>query len=106
MTIQVPVTNTSQTPINLTQFTTTNLKFATGTTAGPGVVVVTPSATVAPGSSPTILTLTMKSPAWEEEHLVPIGESQLAMTGVLVFENGEGQKNYTELRANLKPRFE
>ena len=37
--------------MDLTQFTTTTLKFTTGTT-GPGVVV-TPSATVAPGSSPT-----------------------------------------------------
>jgi hypothetical protein len=36
---------------------------------------------------------------------VPIGESSLLITGVLVFEAG-GEKNYTELAANLKPRFE
>ena len=67
----------------------------------PGRVVVTPSATVAPGSSPTTLTLTMKDPAWEAEHLVPIGESQLLITGIMVFETADGQMNYTELEANL-----
>jgi methane/ammonia monooxygenase subunit B len=106
MTIEVPVTNTGQTPMDLTQFTTTTLKFTTGTGAGPGVMAVAPSATVEPGSSPTSLTLTMKDPAWEAENLVPIGESQLLVTGVLVFETPDGQKNYTELEANLKPRFD
>jgi methane/ammonia monooxygenase subunit B len=106
MTIEVPVTNTGETPMDLTQFTTTTLKFTTGTTDGPGVMTVTPSATVDPGSSAATLTLTMKDPAWEAENLVPIGESQLLVTGVLVFETADGQKNYTELEANLKPRFD
>jgi hypothetical protein len=48
----------------------------------------------------------MKDPAWETEHLVPIGESQLLITGILVFETAGGQTNYTELEANLKPRFD
>ena len=106
MTIEVPVTNTGQTPMDLTQFTTTTLKFTTGATGGPGVMAVAPSATVEPGSSPTSLTLTIKDPAWEAENLVPIGESQLLVTGILVFETADGQKNYTELEANLKPRFD
>jgi hypothetical protein len=41
----------------------------------------------------------------ETERLVPIGESSLLITGVLVFEAG-GEKNHTGLEANLKPRFE
>jgi hypothetical protein len=106
LTIEVPVTNTGQTPMDLAQFTTTTLTFTTGAGAGPGVMNVSPSATVAPGSSPTTLTLTMKDPAWETEHLVPIGESQLLFTGVLVFETPDGQVNLTELEANLKPRFD
>jgi methane/ammonia monooxygenase subunit B len=106
MTIEVPVTNTGQTPMDLTQFTTTTLKFTTGTAGGPGVMTVAPSATIAPGSSPTSLTLTMKDPAWEAENLVPIGESQLLVTGVLVFETADGQKNYSELEANLRPLFD
>ena len=106
MTIEADVTNRSDTPINLTQFTTTTLKFAAGTTAGPGTVQVAPAPTIQPGSSPTRLTLTMKDPAWEAEHLVPIGESQLLITGILVFETADGQTNLTELEANLKPRFD
>ena len=106
LTIEVPVTNTGETPMDLAQFTTTTLKFTTGAGAGPGVMNVSPSATVAPGSSPTTLTLTMKDPAWEAEHLVPIGESQLLFSGVLVFETPDGQVNLTELEANLKPRFD
>ncbi|HWD47809.1 MAG TPA: methane monooxygenase/ammonia monooxygenase subunit B [Actinomycetota bacterium] len=104
LTVTTQVTNTGDTPMNLTQFTTTTLKFATGTTEGPGMMTVSPSPTIAPGA-PTQVTMTMKDPAWETERLVPIGESSLLITGVLVFEAG-GEKNYTELEANLKPRFE
>ena len=68
-------------------------------------VQVAPSPPIQRGSAPTRLTLTMKDPAWEVERLVPIGESQLLITGVLVFEAG-AEKNYTELEANLKPRFD
>ena len=106
MTIETDITNLSQEPVNLTQFTTTTLKFTTGSAAGPGVLQVAPDSTIQPGSAPTRVTLTMKDPAWEAEHLVPIGESQLLISGVMVFETADGQKNYTELEANLQPRFE
>ena len=69
-------------------------------------MTVTPSATVEPGTSPTMLTLTMKDPAWEAEHLVPIGESQLLISGVMVFNTPGGAVNLAELEANLKPRFD
>ena len=106
MTIQTEITNLSQEPINLTQFTTTTLKFTAGTTAGPGTVQVAPSPTIQPGSTPTQVTLTIKDPAWEAEHLVPIGESQLLITGIMVFQGADGEQNYTELEANLAPIFD
>ena len=106
LTVETDITNLSQTPVNITQFTTTTLKFTTGATAGPRTLQVSPSSTIQPGSSPTAVTLTMKDPAWDEEHLVPIGESQLLITGILVVESADGQKNYTELEANLNPRFD
>ena len=53
-----------------------------------------------------MLTLTMQDPAWEVEHLVPIGESQLLITGVMVFNTPGGAVNLTELEANLQPRFD
>jgi methane/ammonia monooxygenase subunit B len=106
MTIETEITNRSQEPINLTQFTTTTLRWTTGSAAGPGTVQVAPDSTIEPGSAPTRVTLTIKDPAWEAEHLVPIGESQLLISGVLVFETADGQENYTELEANLQPRFD
>lgn len=106
LTVETDITNLSQEPVNLTQFTTTTLRFTTGSAAGPGVLQVAPDSTIQPGSAPTRVTLTMKDPAWETEHLVPIGESQLLVTGVMVFETADGQKNYTELEANLTPRFD
>ena len=106
MTIETDITNLSQEPINLTQFTTTTLKFTTGSAAGPGTVQVAPDSTIEPGSAPTKVTLTIKDPAWEEEHLVPIGESQLLISGIMVFETAGGETNYTELEANLQPTFD
>ena len=106
MTIETEITNRSQEPINLTQFTTTTLRWTTGSAAGPGTVQVAPDSTIEPGSAPTRVTLTIKDPAWEAEHLVPIGESQLLISGVMVFETADGQVNFTELEANLQPRFE
>jgi methane/ammonia monooxygenase subunit B len=106
MRIEVPITNLSETPVNITEFTTTTLTFNAGTTPGPGTVQITPSPTIQPGSTPTTVTLTMQGPAWEEEHLVPIGESQLLVTGILIVQGADGQKNYTELEANLNPRFD
>jgi len=105
MTMEVDVTNSGSAPMELKEFTAAYLKFTTGTTAGPGVLVAAPQATVDPGAT-TKLTLTMKDPVWEEELLVPIGESQLLVTGIMVFENTEGKRNLTEVEANLQPRFE
>jgi methane/ammonia monooxygenase subunit B len=105
MTMDVSVTNSGTAPMELKQFNAAYLKFTAGQAAGPGVVAVTPSPTVDPGAT-TRLTMTMRDPVWEEELLVPIGESQLLVTGVMVFENSEGKRNLTEVEANLQPRFE
>jgi methane/ammonia monooxygenase subunit B len=106
LTMAAEVSNTGQTPMDLKQFTTTNLTFATGTAPGPGVATVAPAATVQPGGSPATLTLTMRDPAWEQEHLVPIGESQLLITGLLVFQAPDGTRSLAEVEANLQPRFD
>jgi hypothetical protein len=68
-------------------------------------MTVTPSTTVEPGAN-TQLTLALKTAAWEDEHLLPIGESQLVVTGILVFDDEDATRNLTEVQANLRPRFE
>jgi methane/ammonia monooxygenase subunit B len=105
LTMEVPITNLSDEPVNLTKFTTTTLNFNVGPTAGPGTVQITPSATLPPGEAPTTVTMTFQGPEWDDEHLVPIGESQLLISGLLVVETASGEKNYTEVEANLNPTF-
>jgi methane/ammonia monooxygenase subunit B len=100
--MDVDVTNNGTTPMNLQQFTTSTLKFATGPTAGPGALTATPAASVAPGAT-TKLTLAMQDPAWEDEHLIPVNESSQMITGILVFQTGDGKKVLTEVEANLQP---
>jgi methane/ammonia monooxygenase subunit B len=103
--VSADVTNTGTTPLTLTAFHSSTLAYTAGTAAGPGVAVVTPQAEVAPGAT-TKLTLTAKDPAWRTEHLLPVGESQLLITGILVFRTGDGNTALAEMEAILQPRFE
>jgi Monooxygenase subunit B protein len=92
--------------MELKEFTTTSLRFVPSAPAATDIpMTVTPGTTVEPGTT-TQMTLALKSNAWEDEHLLPIGESQLVVTGILVFDDEDATRNLTEVEANLKPRFE
>jgi hypothetical protein len=105
LTMNVDVTNTGEKAIDLKEFTTTNLAFVPGT-PGPlqRQMQVAPATSVEPGAT-TKLTLTMRDSVWQDEHLLPIGESQLEVTGILVFDDADGVRNLTEVQATLQPRF-
>jgi methane/ammonia monooxygenase subunit B len=104
VTMDVDVTNKGTTPLQLQQFTTSTLKFTPGGQAGEngGGLNATPAASVAPGAT-TRLSLAMQSPAWEVEKLIPVNESSQMITGILVFQSGDGKKVLTEVEANLQP---
>jgi methane/ammonia monooxygenase subunit B len=104
LTMDVDVTNNGTTPLQLQQFTTSTLKFAPGAQAGEngGPLNATPAASVAPGAT-TKLSLAMQGPAWEDEKLIPVNESSQVITGILVFQSGDGKKVLTEVQANLQP---
>jgi len=102
LTMDVDVTNRGTTPMELQQFTTSTLKFAAGSTGGDGTLVATPAASVAPGAT-TKLSLAMQGAGWEDEKLIPINESSQMITGILVFQTGDGKKVLTEVEANLQP---
>jgi methane/ammonia monooxygenase subunit B len=104
LTMDVDITNNGTTPMELQQFTTSTLKFAPGQAPGEntGGLVATPAASVAPGAT-TKLSLAMQSPAWEDEKLIPVNESSQMITGILVFQTGDGKKVLTEVEANLQP---
>jgi methane/ammonia monooxygenase subunit B len=105
LTMDVNVTNTGDKAITLKEFTTTSLSFVP---ESPGPLQrqmsVAPAANIEPGTT-TKLTLTIRDPVWQDEHLLPIGESQLEVTGILVFDDADGARNLTEVQANLQPRF-
>jgi methane/ammonia monooxygenase subunit B len=104
LTMDVDVTNNGTTPMELQQFTTSTLKFAPGQAPGEtgGGLVATPAASVAPGAT-TKLSLAMQGSGWEDEKLIPINESSQVITGILVFQTGDGKKVLTEVQANLQP---
>jgi methane/ammonia monooxygenase subunit B len=104
LTMDVDVTNKGTTPLQLQQFTTSTLKFAPGAQPNEngGSLNATPAASVAPGAT-TKLSLAMQSPAWEVEKLIPVNESSQMITGLLVFQSGDGKKVLTEVEANLQP---
>jgi methane/ammonia monooxygenase subunit B len=104
LTMDVDITNNGTTPMDLQQFTTSTLKFAPGQAPGEntGGLVATPAASVAPGAT-TKLSLAMQGPGWEDEKLIPFNESSQMITGILVFQTGDGKKVFTEVEANLQP---
>jgi methane/ammonia monooxygenase subunit B len=104
LTMDVEVTNRGTTPMELQQFTTSTLKFAPGQAPGEntGGLVATPAAAVAPGAT-TRLSLAMQGPGWEDEKLIPVNESSQMITGIMVFQTGDGKKVFTEVEANLQP---
>jgi methane/ammonia monooxygenase subunit B len=104
LTMDVDITNNGTTPMELQQFTTSTLKFAPGQAPGEntGGLVATPAASVAPGAT-TRLSLAMQGPGWEDEKLIPVNESSQMITGILVFQTGDGKKVLTEVEANLQP---
>jgi methane/ammonia monooxygenase subunit B len=104
LTMDVDITNNGTTPMELQQFTTSTLKFAPGQAPSEtgGGLVATPAASVAPGAT-TKLSLAMQGPGWEDEKLIPINESSQVITGILVFQTGDGKKVLTEVEANLQP---
>lgn len=111
MTIEVEVTNVHDGPIELAQFTTSTLSFvAAGATvtapeAYQNELKVSPSGPIQPGQT-SALTLEIQGSAFEEEHLVPTGESQLTVSGLLVFEDAAGKRGSVELEEPLQPRYE
>jgi methane/ammonia monooxygenase subunit B len=109
LSVEVEVTNEGTTPLTLTEFVTSNLTFVNpeaGTLGeGDSELVISPSGEIAPGSSAT-LTLTGTDQRFDEENLVPIGEAQLQVAGLLILEDSGGTRSIAELDAPIAPEFE
>jgi methane/ammonia monooxygenase subunit B len=110
MTLEVEVTNVHSAPIQLAGFTTSTLTFiSSGSTATApqsyrNEAKVSPSGAIQPGQT-TDLTVVLVGDAFVEEHLVPTGESQLTIAGLLIFQDAAGKRGSVEIEEPLRPRY-
>ncbi len=113
VTLNVTATNTGDQPAQLTQFSVADLTWynqavPAAKPTGPQAVdtsypMTVQSDTVAPGASQQV-TMTMPSNIWiDEARLLPIGESQLTVTGQLRFQTANGDKTDVEVDEPLTP---
>ncbi len=96
------VTNTGSSPMTVAGFNTSTLVFSSNSSSGGRQVNVEPSDAIYPNETKS-LTLSMRDTVWEEERMMPIGEALMSVTGVVTFENQEGQKNRITVQMPLNP---
>jgi hypothetical protein len=111
--LQATATNTGTQPAQLTQFAVADLTWynqavPAAKPTGPQAVdtsypMTVQSDTIAPGATQQV-TVTMPSDIWiHQERLLPIGESQLTVTGLLRFQTPNGDKTDVEVDEPLTP---
>jgi methane/ammonia monooxygenase subunit B len=105
--VQVEVTNNGTRPIRLAEFATSTLRFQnTSVTGGQAErpLEVQPADAIAPGTTRP-LTLSVVEGVFQEEHLIPVGEANLSVAGVLVFTDDAGGRSAAEVDAIVSPVF-
>ena len=98
--IPIEITNTGNSDARVVSFVTSTLVFTTA--AGDLKLELDSDEAIAPNSS-MMLTLTMTDQVWEEERMIPIGEAQMLITGVVIVENSAGQRNLITVQMPLQP---
>ena len=110
LTMELNVTNISDSPITFAEYTTSTLTFipqggsATAPYGYQQQIDVSPSGAIQPGQTQK-LTLKIDGNYLVEEHLVPTGESQLTMAGLVVFKDSTGRESSNEIEEPLRPNF-
>jgi methane/ammonia monooxygenase subunit B len=113
VTLQVNATNNGKVPAQLTHFAVANLTWfnqavPAAKPSGPQAVdtsypMTVQSDTIAPGATQQVM-VSMPSDIWiHQERLLPIGESQLTVTGLLRFQTPNGDKTDVEVDEPLTP---
>jgi methane/ammonia monooxygenase subunit B len=111
LTVVVDVTNISEGPIQVKEFLTSTLSFINAGVGSPtGVVEYQDSMTVTPSSIPAggkaTVNMVMSGKRFDREHLLPLGESQLTIAGLLRFQDSAGKTASVEMEEPLQPNFE
>ncbi len=109
--LEVDAKNVASSPIELAQFVTSTLTFInpTGGVGSPqneyqAQMKLSPSGPIEPGETKTLV-IELPSDRFDDEHLLPRGESQLTIAGLLVFKDGSGQIASEEMEEPLQPQY-
>jgi methane/ammonia monooxygenase subunit B len=110
LTVNVKVTNISGGPIQLKEFTTSTLTFFNSAVASPSGVYqdemqLSPAGPI-PAGQTVDMAMELSGERFDREHLLPIGESQLTIAGLMVFQDAAGNKASVELEESLQPNYE
>jgi methane/ammonia monooxygenase subunit B len=109
LTVNVEVTNISGGPIQLREFTTSTLTFVNSAVSSPKGVYqdemsISPAGPIAAGQTAN-LAIELSGERFDREHLLPIGESQLTIAALMVFQDAAGKSAGVELEEPLQPNF-
>jgi len=101
------VTNTSKSPVTVTAFRTGNLTFLNPLAKLPHgdyeyQMQVSPSGTIEPGSTADI-TLTIPGSVLRQQELLPLGQAQYVVAGVIELTDSNGNRNFDTIQTSLNP---
>jgi methane/ammonia monooxygenase subunit B len=107
--LTVDAKNVSTNPIELAQFVTSTLTFVNPGTGSPSGeyqenMKLSPSGAIQPGQTATLV-VELPGSRFDQEHLLPTGEAELIIAGLMVFKDGAGHKASAEMEEPLQPKF-
>jgi methane/ammonia monooxygenase subunit B len=109
--MKIQVQNVANSPISMKKYTMAMANFVNGgeqeqLAAGPrefvGAFEVSPDAPIAPGETKD-LTVTISSPLFAVERLIPLSAPQQFIGGIYHFENAQGERELVTVRSGLVP---
>lgn len=103
------VTNTGTSPVTLNSFRTGNLTFLNPLGGGLPhgdyeyeMTSVSPQGPLAPGQTATV-TITIPGAVLQQQELLPLGQAQYVVAGVLEFADSGGTRNFDTVETSLNP---
>ncbi len=101
------VTNTGKTPVTVTAFRTGNLSFLAPSAGLPHgdyeyQMKVSPDSAIDPGQTAK-LTLSLPGSVLRQQELLPLGQAQYVVAGVVELADSDGNRNFDTVNASLNP---
>jgi methane/ammonia monooxygenase subunit B len=106
--IVTTVTNTSTRPVQVSAFRTGNLSFLNPLAGLPHgdyefqIKNLSPQDPIAPGSTQQV-TITLDAQVLKNQELLPLGQAQYVVAGVMELTDGQGTRNFDTVQADLNP---